>query len=278
MNIAVDVTPEGFTSHSTGGEHTTKHLGDLRDAALLRAQHLGIDEDPNEFYERVHERMVGFDRDNRGRFVFVSPLSEDGGGRLAPCGYAVTKESTMSDGDTVVGLRSVIEEMLVLPDTRRLGLANWMVANVAFRAFGTMMPSPSHLDVVTSELTPAGFVDSMLEAGFKRHEDEPAMIHADLPGGLVRVPDNRFNEVRDKMPGLWNGVLEVMPTTEEGVWRQELYRDGKQIATIYATGSEERGAFRITYMDGTEEISRPPEGADIYEMSAQNYALFRALN
>ena len=71
MNIADEVLPDGFTSHNTGGEHTTKHLGDLHEVSLLRAEHLGIEEDPDVFYERVMERMVGTSRDNHGEFVFI---------------------------------------------------------------------------------------------------------------------------------------------------------------------------------------------------------------
>lgn len=261
--------PEGYTSHNTGGEHSLKHSGDMLTAGVLRAQLLGADEPPHDFAERIFDRAAALNKDNLGEFVFAATI--EGTGRSAPVAYATSRHIILGDYE----LDATVDEILVSPEHRRLGLASWMLGKLAF---GKQYMGP-HLTSMTidcsSDACEPWFKDVLAASGFTG-QDEKGNPRALLPGQVMKYirPEN-YDEILGKMPEGWNGVLDVPGEGDEAGFG-EVYRGGILSGKVnYELEDGQLGIENV--ITGQEGVIQPSQyGLDSFER--QDLAYFALLN
>lgn len=249
MQKLTDVTPNGFYSHNTGGEHCARVMGDEHHINNLRVLN-GLT--PIEELD-----IMNYALHNDG-YVMLHRLLDDGlGAEPELSGYVLATKGNEGSGYTFV-----IDDILVNEPLRRQSLGSFLIGKLATKGFFPKASSvlyPEGINVPTEKVSNET-VEWFLSRGFKQTDESLALR---LPGNIIySVKQDDLRSLIQRMPNGWNGAIEEIPADGESS-TIHVYRDATHVGNVQQIPDEDQMLFRVSH-DGESSF----EGSYTWEFFA----------
>lgn len=217
----MDVVPNGYYNHNTGGEHADKIMSDELYVNQLRLKHgLPSSDIP----------PIDYALDHDGYVMLHQLLPNDpGGANPELAGYVLARKVEQDDS----GYSFEVDDLLVDQEQRGLGLGSFLLGKLATQGMWSMRRNSFYYP--KSLLVPSGELDaqtsSWLEA--KGFAPDGNRLRLQLAGVLMlSVPESVVNRLESTMPTIWNGAIQIEPKGEDVPPRTNVYRQGKFVGHI----------------------------------------------
>jgi len=216
----VDVPPVGYYTHNTGGEHTTRVIGDEHYLNRLRLRNN---------LPSTNAVPVEYARDHDGYVMIHSKDGQDS----EMCGYVLARQQAT----TPFNFGFLVDEVLVDSPYRNRGIGKFLMGKLATKGMyavdGYSINYPDSL-VVPDKLMDTQTAEWFLSRGFS---DDGNSLKLLLPGcNYMHIPCDQAEEFISRMPAEWNGVIEIFPIDEESSGETHVFREGTLIGRILPVG------------------------------------------